>query len=156
MLARWMGFFVLWLVLIESLKVADLLVGLGASIAATWASLYLLPPATGNIRFTRLLLLLPHLFWESVRAGVDVAARALAPRPVLHPGFVSCPLDFPPGMARNTFASITSLLPGTVACGEVNDVLVYHCLDITQPVLEQLKEEERRLSCALLAGQSHG
>ena len=58
-------------------------------------------------------------------------------------------------MARNTFATITSLLPGTVACGEVNGVLTYHCLDITQPVLEQLCEEERRLLSALVAGESH-
>ena len=153
---RGAGLFALWLVLMHSVKAADLAIGLGATVAATWVSLRLLPPATGSVRFGSLLMLLPHLFWESVRAGVDVARRALAPRPVLNPGFVSCPLSFPPGMARNTFATITSLLPGTVACGEVNGVLVYHCLDVTQPVAEQLWEEERRLSRALLAGESYG
>lgn len=156
MLIRWVAFFALWLVLMQSLKSADLLIGLVATIGATWASVRLLPPATGSIRFASLLLLMPHLLWESVRAGVDVAARALAPIPRLNPGFVSCPLNFPPGMARNTFATITSLLPGTVACGEVNGVLVYHCLDISEPVLQQLWEEERLLLSALLPGESHG
>lgn len=152
---RGVAFFALWLVLIQSVNAADLAVGLGATVAATWASLRLLPPATGGIRFGRLLMLLPHLFWQSVCAGVDIARRALAPEPVLHPGFVACPLNFPPGMARNTFASITSLLPGTVACDEVNGVLNYHCLDITQPVVDQLWEEERLLARALLVGEIH-
>lgn len=155
-LMRAAAFFALWLILMQSLQAADFAIGLAATAAATWASLRLLPPAAGRVRFGSLLMLLPHLFWESVRAGVDVARRALAPRPLLNPGFISCPLDFPPGMARNTFATITSLLPGTVACGEVNGELTYHCLDVTQPVVEQLCEEERRLSRALIAGQSYG
>jgi multicomponent Na+:H+ antiporter subunit E len=43
---------------------------------------------------------------------------------------------------------MTSLLPGTVPCAEEDGVLVYHCLDIGQPVLEELAEEERRLTQA--------
>lgn len=152
---RGAAFFALWLVLMQSVKAADLAIGLGATVAATWLSLHLLPPVTGGVRFGGLLIVLPHLFWESVRAGVDVSRRALAPIPILHPGFVSCPLGFPPGTARNTFATITSLLPGTVACGEVKGVLTYHCLDLTQPVVEQLWEEERRLAVALVAGKRH-
>jgi multicomponent Na+:H+ antiporter subunit E len=155
MVFRAAAFFALWMVLMQSLKAADLVIGLVATFGATWASMRLLPPATGSIHFGRLLLQMPHLLWESVRAGVDVAVRALSPRPRLNPGFVSCPLKLQAGMARNTFATITSLLPGTVACGEVNGVLTYHCLDITQPVLEQLCEEERRLLSALVAGESH-
>ena len=88
-------------------------------------------------------------------AGFDVARRALAPSLPLNTGFVSCPLDFPPGLARNTFATITSLLPGTVPSGEDNGTLVYHCLDTAQPVVEQLWQEERLLSRALVAGRRH-
>ena len=83
------------------------------------------------------------------------AARS-HPRMPLQPGFVTCPLGFPPGFARNTFATITSLLPGTVPCDEVDGALVYHCLDTRQPVVEQLWEEERRLARALVAGRRHG
>jgi multicomponent Na+:H+ antiporter subunit E len=43
---------------------------------------------------------------------------------------------------------MTSLLPGTVPCAEEDGALVYHCLDIGQPVLEELAEEERRLTQA--------
>ncbi len=155
-LLRGAAFFMLWLVLMQSLKVSDLAIGACAAVVATWVSLHLLPPATGCLRFGRLLLLLPHFVWQSVRAGVDVARRALAPGLPLQPGVVRCPLGFGPGLARNTFATITSLLPGTVPCDEVDGVLVYHCIDTDQPVLEQLWEEERRLSLALVAGRSHG
>ena len=155
-LLRGAAFFALWLVLMQSLKVSDLAIGATATVAATWVSLRLLPPAAGCLHFGSLLLLLPHFLWQSVRGGIDVARRVLAPSLPLCPGFISCPLGYPPGLARNTFATITSLLPGTVPCDEVDGVLVYHCLDTRQPVVEQLWEEERRLARALVAGRSHG
>jgi multicomponent Na+:H+ antiporter subunit E len=155
-LLRGAAFLALWLVLLPSVNIADLAIGASATIGATWVSLRLLPPATGCLRFGSLLLLLPHFLWQSVRAGIDVAFRALAPQPNLHTGYVRCPLGFAPGLARNTFATITSLLPGTVPCDEEGGELVYHCLDTRQPVVEQLWDEERRLARALVAGRSHG
>jgi len=146
----------LWLVLMPSLKPGDLAMGAFAAGCATWVSLHLLPPAAGTLRFAALLALLPHFLWESVLGGLDVARRAFAPRMPLAPGYVKCPLDLPPGMARNTFATITSLMPGAVPAGEDEDALVYHCLDTSQPVVEQLWEEERLLTRALVAGRRHG
>jgi multicomponent Na+:H+ antiporter subunit E len=156
--ALWRGtaFFLLWMLLMQSLKRADLAIGVLASVGATWVSLRLLPPSSGGLRFGRLLALLPHFVWESVLAGVDVAHRALHPGMPLRPGFVACPLGFPPGFARNTFATITSLLPGSVAAGEVEGEIVYHCLDTSAPVVEQIWKEERLLARALIAGRHHG
>jgi multicomponent Na+:H+ antiporter subunit E len=155
-IARAAGFFALWLVLMHSAKPADLAFGAIATGIATWVSVRLLPPATGGVRFGALLALVPHLLWESLRAGIDVAHRALAPRMPLDPGFVRCPLNFPPGFTRNTFATITSLLPGTVPSGEDDGVLVYHCLDMNQQVVEGLSEEERLLARGLVIGRRHG
>jgi multicomponent Na+:H+ antiporter subunit E len=151
-LERGAGFVALWVVLMPSAKPGDLVVGGLAAVAATWVSLQLRPPAAGRLRFSALVGLMPHYVWESVRGGVDVARRALDPRLPLNPGIVECPLDLPQGLARNTFASITSLLPGTVACGDQRDGLVYHCLDVDSPVVEQLREEERLLARALITG----
>ncbi len=72
------------------------------------------------------------------------------------PASSRCPLSLPPGFARNTFATITSLLPGSVPADEAEGVLVYHCLDDTSPVVEQLWKEERLLARALVAGRRHG
>ena len=151
-LGRGTAFFVLWMLLLPSGKPSDLAMGVLASVSATWVSMRLLPPSSGGLHFGKLLALLPHFVWESLLAGMDVARRALSPRMPMSPGFVTCPLDLPPGFARNTFATITSNLPGTVATGEAEGELVYHCLDVTAPVLEQLLQEERRLASALLAG----
>jgi hypothetical protein len=86
---------------------------------------------------------------QSVIGGLDVARRALDPRLPLRPGLVAYPVHFPPGMTRNVFTTLTSLLPGTVPTGEDNGQLVYHCLDVNQPVASQLAAEEAALSRAL-------
>ena len=153
--ARGAAYLALWVVLMPSPEPADLAVGALAAAGATWVSVRLLPPESGSLRFGVLLALMPHLLWEAVLAGIDVARRALSPRVALDPGFVNCPLGFPPGLARNTFATITSLLPGTVPVGEGDELLVYHCLDVSQPVVEQLGVEERLFAEALVAGRRH-
>jgi len=142
-------------VMMPSSKPGDVAIGALSAIAATWVSLRFMPPAAGALNFVALAALVPHFIRETVLAGVDVARLALAPTLQLTPGFVRCPLGFPPGFARNTFATITSLIPGTVPSGEDDGVLVYHCLDTTQPVVEQLWQEERLLSRALVAGRRH-
>jgi multicomponent Na+:H+ antiporter subunit E len=154
----WRGaaFLLLWLLLLPSWRPGDLAVGLLAGVAATWTSLRLLPPAAGGVHAAKLLSLLPHLLWESAVAGIDVARRAFHPRPPLEPGFVACPLSLPPGFARDSFATITSLLPGSVASGDDAAGVVYHCLDVSAPVVEHLWREERLLAKALVAGRRDG
>jgi multicomponent Na+:H+ antiporter subunit E len=145
-LARGAGFLAVWVVLIGT-ELSDLAVGVFTAGAATWTSLALLPPGPRRVRLTAVLSLIPHFLWKSVVAGVDVARRALDPRCLrLRPGFVACRVGFAPGPARNAFAAMTSLLPGTVPCADEDGALVYHCLDVGQPVLEELAEEERRLA----------
>jgi multicomponent Na+:H+ antiporter subunit E len=146
-LARGVGFLCFWVALI-GFGPADLVVGLITAAAATWTSLRLLPPQPGRVRLTALLSLIPHFLWKSVVASVDVARRALDPRLPLRPGFVAYRVGFAPGPACNVFAAITSLMPGTVPCADEDGALVYHCLDVGQPVVEELAEEERRLAHA--------
>ncbi len=143
--------FALWIVLMPSVKPADLAFGVLATALATWTSLRLLQPSDGHLRLLALLALAPHFLWQSVLAGIDVARRAFDPRMPLAPGFVEFPVGFPPGLSRNTFAAITSLLPGSVPCGETGDTLVYHCLDCRLPNVEQLKREERLFGRALVS-----
>jgi multicomponent Na+:H+ antiporter subunit E len=148
-LARSLGLFALWLVLIRSAQPADLLVGALTVAVATWLSLRLLPPEAGRVRLKALAGRLPRFLWQSVRAGIDVARRAFAPRPPLAPGFATHPTGLPRGVARNTFATITSLVPGTVPVHDDADGILYHCLDTRQPVLQDLAAEERVYAPAL-------
>jgi len=81
-----------------------------------------------------------------VVAGFDVARRALDPRLPLRPGFVAYQMRTPPSPARNLFCTLSSLLPGTLPTGlDEAGMLVVHCLDVEQPVLEQMAVEETML-----------
>ena len=125
-------------------KPDDLAAGAVATLAATWASLRLLPPGTRHARPAALGMLALRFLRQSVVAGTDVAWRALDPKLPLRPGFVLYPVGLPPGAARNMFTTLTSLLPGTVPTGsEERGGIVIHCLDVEQPVAAQLAAEER-------------
>jgi multicomponent Na+:H+ antiporter subunit E len=148
--------FGVWLVVDQSAKPGNLLVGVLAAAAATWASLKLLPPARGRVRLGGLLLLLPRFLWQSLVAGFDVARRALAPRLDLQPGFVEYRTMLPPGSARSAFELISSLMPGTVPSDEGPRHIEYHGLDTRQPVAEQLAAEERAYAPVLQGEQRDG
>lgn len=147
-IVRGAGFLALWVVLI-GLDPLDFAVGVFAAAAATWTSLRLLPPGSHRLRFAALPRLALRFLWQSVVAGVDVARRAFDPRLPLKTGFVVYPTRYPRGPARNAFASLTSLLPGTVPAEDDAQGLLYHCLDVEQPVAEQLAAEEQAVSRAL-------
>src|SRR5215475_8540612 len=146
-LGRSGAFFALWVVLIGT-SPGDLVAGVLVSGAATWTSLALLPPGSQRVRLIALLLLIPHFLWKSVVAGWDVARRALDPRLPLHTGFVAYPAQLR-GPARNAFASYSSLLPGTLPVEDDGETLLYHCLDVDQPVAAELASEETALAQVL-------
>jgi multicomponent Na+:H+ antiporter subunit E len=147
-LCRGTGFLLLWVALIGT-SASDLIAGVLAAAAATWASLALLPPGPHRVRLMAVLLLIPRFLWKSVVAGWDVARRALDPRLPLRTGFVAYPARFRSPLARNAFASYTSLLPGTLPVEDDGETLLYHCLDIEQPVAAELASEETVLAQAV-------
>ncbi|HQR20698.1 MAG TPA: Na+/H+ antiporter subunit E [Burkholderiaceae bacterium] len=149
-------FFVVWIVIDQSPKPGNLLVGVLASAAATWVSLQLLPPARGRVRLGRLLALLPRFLWHSLVAGFDVARRAFAPRLDLQPGFVDYRTQLPRGTSRSAFELIASLMPGSVPSDDGPGHIEFHCLDTRQPVAEQLAAEEGAYAPALQGEPRHG
>jgi multicomponent Na+:H+ antiporter subunit E len=153
-LVRAAGLFGFWLLLAAPLRgsplgalIPDLVVGALASAWATWLSLRLLPPAPGRIRLAALGRLTRSFLWQSVVGGVDVALRAFHPRMPLRPGFLAYRVGLPPGTGRSAFGALTSLMPGTLPVGtDRDDALVYHCLDLDQPVAQGLAREEALLT----------
>lgn len=138
--AAW--FFVLWLI-ITGAATGDMLIGVIASLIAAGASLKLLPPRRRTWRLSEVAKLSVRFLRQSIVAGIDVARRTLDPLLPLRPGFVSHEPRLPRGPERDAFYTMTSLLPGTLPSGpgRGEDVLV-HCLDVGQPVAEQLAIEE--------------
>jgi multicomponent Na+:H+ antiporter subunit E len=150
LLLRATGYYAFWVVLIGT-GASDLAFGLCAAVAAAWVSLRVLPAGSLRLRPRALVTLVPHFLWQSVVAGWDVARRVFDPRLPIKPGLLRYPVGFAPGAARNAYAGMTSLLPGTVPCGEEDGAIVYHCLDTDQPLAAQLAAEERRLARVLVA-----
>lgn len=121
----------------------DLAVGLLATAAALWVSLRLLPPSPRPIRYWALIRLVAHVLGQSMVAGLNVARRVFDPRLPIQPGFLAYPVRIPEGPARSAFGALTGLVPGTLPVGtDAHDALVYHCLDISQPVAAELTSDE--------------
>jgi len=147
--ARAAFFLVFWLIL-YGVKSSGLVVGVAAAIMAAWASTRLLPPEGARLHPIALARLVLRFPLQSIIGGVDVARRALDPRLPLRPGFVAYQPRLPSGPTRNAFCTFVGLLPGTLPAGsnEKGD-LVIHCLDLGQPVIEQLAAEETALQKVL-------
>lgn len=154
-LTRGVGYFLLWLIMAGG-QSADLVPGIAAAVLATWVSLVLLPldPAFAQVRPLAVLRLALRFVWGSIVAGLDIARRAFSPSLPLKPGYVTYRVALPPGTSRNVFTSVTSLMPGTLPTGTgESDGVIYHCLDVDQPVLHELGQEEAQLVAALGTAQ---
>ena len=144
-LLRGAGFFGSWLLLARPTDFAwvDLGVGLVAAGLATWASLRLLPPGPARLRYRALPRLVARFLWQSLVAGLDVARRVFDPRLPIKPGHLTYPVRIPDGPRRAAFGAFTSLMPGTLPIGTDRDgALVYHCLDLDQPIAAGLARDE--------------
>jgi multicomponent Na+:H+ antiporter subunit E len=152
--ARAVGFLGLWLV-ISGGHLADLAVGAVAAGAASWASLRLLPPGAWQGSPAALLQLLLRFVSQSVVAGLDVARRALDPDLPLRPGFVSYKARLASGPPRNAFCALTGLMPGTLPAGsDRSGAVIVHCLDVDQPVMDELSVDEGMLTRVLGTGRN--
>lgn len=83
---------------------------------------------------------------HSVRAGANVAWRAVHPRLPIAPGMARFALRLPDPGSRVLFANVASLLPGTLAVELDADTLHLHLLDVAMPVEPSLRTLERRIA----------
>jgi multicomponent Na+:H+ antiporter subunit E len=151
--ARWSGFLLVWLLLaapdlaapiIDNL--VDLLIGVLAAAAAAWTSLRLLPPTPGSLRYGALFRLAARVLRNSVVSGFSLLPRVFGPRLSIAPGYLAYPVRLAPGPARAVLGALTSVVPGSLSVGTDRDgALVYHCLDVAQPVAEDLAIDEALL-----------
>lgn len=149
--------FVVFWVLLSDGDPGDLPVGIIAAAAAAWASLHLLPAAGGRLRPVALARLALRFPVQSLIAGADVARRAFDPRLPLRPDFLHYPTRLAEGPGRHAFASLMSLLPGSLPAGaDATGGMLVHCLDIRQPVAAQLAAEEARFLRVIGGGGSDG
>lgn len=115
----------------------------GAAVVAvaTVASLAL-SHAGPPVRARGLVSFISFFLWQSLRGGLDVAARALDPRLPLAPAFVTYRLRLPAGTARTLMIGIVGLLPGTLSADVTDDHLQVHALTAGPAIEESLQRLE--------------
>ena len=125
---------------------ASWLVGLPALLAATWASRYLGRASDISVSPLGLVRFVVLFLWESLRGGVDVALRTLAPRMRIQTDFIRYRTGLGRLSARTFFANCVSLLPGTLAADLQDDWLEVHVLNVNSDHETELARLERAVA----------
>jgi multicomponent Na+:H+ antiporter subunit E len=128
------------------------LIGIPAVLAAGWVARRLGIGERWTISTPGVLRFLPLFLWESLRGGIDVARRTLAPRLRIQPGFIVYRTCLQRPRARVFFANCVCLLPGTLAADLQDDRLRVHMLDAGLDPQVELQRLERAV--ALIYRQS--
>jgi multicomponent Na+:H+ antiporter subunit E len=121
-------------------------VGVPVVILATLASQALWRRRTGWLSPLALLHFAVYFLRESLRGGLDVGRRALAPSLPLRPGLVTLRSRIPPGPAEVFLVNCLSLLPGTLSVDLRGAVLTLHVLDQDMPVETETRELESHIA----------
>jgi len=88
---------------------------------------------------------LPYFVWNSLRGGVDVAARALNPRLPIDPAVVRYEMRLDSTAARVLMADTVTLLPGTLSADLQGNILLVHVLTASGPFMDTLATLEQRV-----------
>lgn len=121
---------------------ASWIVGVPAVASASWLAYRLRDdgPAVSLIGAARFV---PFFLWESLRGGLDVARRTLAPKLRISPGFTVYRTSLSDPKVRVFFVGCVNLLPGTLAADLEDDRVNIHQLDVAVDVGADLRRLER-------------
>lgn len=126
--------FVLWMVLISKLTFPELICG---GLVCLIISLFLYHLYSGigfpSLSFKMPLFFLIYvvvLFWEMIKANLDVAYRAVHPRMPIKPGIVIIKTALKSDIAKMILANSITLTPGTFTLDVIGDELLIHWINV--------------------------
>lgn len=120
--------------------------GLGTTLLATWLHMRLSARQTRRLRLAAIIRFVPYFIGLSFLSGVDVMRRVLHPRLPIDPALVDYPFIISHKGGRILLANCVSLLPGTISAQFQPDTLLIHSLDKRLPVVETVRDLERRIA----------
>ena len=112
-------------------------------LVAAWVLIRLRAWHSEPVSVTGLLRFVPFFIWESLRGGIDVALRTLAPTMRIAPDFAVYRTALQQHEARVLLANCVSLLPGTLTADLQGDRLHVHLLDARVDPHGELRRLER-------------
>lgn len=134
-----------WLV-IAGADPAGWIIGVPAVIAAAWAQGRLSEGTGAGLSPWAAARFLPYFLFESLRGGIDVAARVMRPRMRIAPGLSEYRTSLRHPAARVLFTNSISLLPGTLSADARGALIRVHSLDASQDTNADLQRLERRIA----------
>ncbi len=134
---------------------SGLLFGAIVSLLVSGLSVPLFPPSSHVIRLHALPGFVLFFIHRSLLAAIDVSRRLLSPSLPITPGYLRAPLTLPEGVPRWLLANTLSLLPGTLSVTLDGDEIELHCLDLTQPVREELEQTQQHVAALFGLTLSH-
>jgi multicomponent Na+:H+ antiporter subunit E len=117
----------LWWLMADG-QLSSWIIGIPAIMFATWAFVRLNPQSGHYVSLVGLLRFIPFFLIESLRGGIDVAARTLHPRLNIKPGFYRYQLKLEDRIKRVFFINCVNLLPGTLTADIHEDCVEIHLL----------------------------
>ncbi|MBF0335966.1 MAG: Na+/H+ antiporter subunit E [Alphaproteobacteria bacterium] len=152
---RLLAFACLWIVLTEG-DVSSAFLAIGAVASAVIADALLnRGRGVGPLSALRAIRVLGRIPLDSVKAGIDVAIRALRPSLPIRPGLVRVPIDVVDPAVRVATAYLTTVLPGTVCVAVEPGGLRLHLIDRRRDVGAQVAQVAQDMERALRGGR-HG
>ncbi|PTN35301.1 Na+/H+ antiporter subunit E [Desulfonatronum sp. SC1] len=144
-LARILGFSLLWWILTEGGSLFSVLGLLGVGMAVL-VSFRLLPPRSWPLRPLAVVRFLPFFLWQSLLGGLDVASRSMRLKVNVTPILITHVFTKESEAARVLFVWVVSLLPGTAAVDLQVDKALIHVLDQRLADSSTLRELERKVA----------
>jgi len=120
--------------------------GVVVILLALGSSLVLQPERRLRLRPLALLRFAGFFVHRSLRAGTDVALRALSPQMALAPALIDCRLRLRLESSRVFLANTLSLLPGSLSVDLRGDLLRIHVLDVGSNIEHELRAVETRIA----------
>ncbi len=145
--------FLFWVLVSSAVDLQHILVGIGAALAVSHLSYDLMakdPLRSPHPRaLLPILLFIPTLILEIIKANIDVARIVLHPRLPIEPSIVKFKTTLKGDTAKVSLANSITLTPGTITMDIIGDTFYVHALtreaaeDVTNwPIEDLLKEVE--------------
>ncbi len=134
MLFLTLALFLFWTLLASSFSLTEILSGIVVSSFISWLSFNLLERNVNLVsisseQFIRLLLYIPYLIKEIIKANVDVAERVLRPDLPISPMIVRFRFPLKTPISQTTMANSITLTPGTLTVDiDEKGIFYIHCL----------------------------
>jgi multicomponent Na+:H+ antiporter subunit E len=133
-IAYFIAGFVVWMVLVWTTSIHEVIAGLGVALITGIAFGGYLPVKPARLldprRWFWLLVYIPVFAYQCLKSNIDVALRVLSPGLQIKPGIVKIRTNVKSDIGRVMLANSITLTPGTMTVEIKDDVLYIHWIEV--------------------------